>query len=39
MIQDSGHPEHGSMIEWTGGSFDPEAFNLDAVNEGLKRFK
>jgi hypothetical protein len=26
-IADSTHPEHASMLEWTGGSFDPEDFD------------
>jgi len=31
-IRDPKHPEHKAMAEWIGGSFDPEAFCLDAVN-------
>lgn len=34
-IQDPGHPDHDQMLEWIGGKFDPEDFNLDAVNEQL----
>lgn len=33
------HEEHESMLEWIGGSFDPEAFDLDDTNEGLKRMR
>jgi hypothetical protein len=36
-IQDPAHPEHESMLEWIGGSFDPEAFDVDAINRQLKR--
>lgn len=26
-ITDPAHEEHDSMLEWVGGSFDPEAFD------------
>lgn len=35
-IGDPGHPQHTEMAEWTGGEFDPEAFDLDAVNADLR---
>jgi hypothetical protein len=35
-IQDPDHPEHESYLEWIGGEFDPEAFDLDEVNERLR---
>ena len=38
-IQSAGHEEHGRMLEWIGGSFDPEALNLDNINRRLKRIK
>ncbi len=31
------HPEHASMVKWTGGKFDPEAFDLDRVNATFAR--
>ncbi|MEA3339902.1 MAG: plasmid pRiA4b ORF-3 family protein [Chloroflexota bacterium] len=34
-IQDPEHPEHEEYLEWAGGEFDPEAFDLDAVNAAL----
>src|SRR5207302_231955 len=34
-IQNPGHAEHEEMLEWIGGEFDPEAFDLDALNEEL----
>jgi hypothetical protein len=34
-IRDPKHPEHETMLEWVGGAFDPEAFDLQAVNEEL----
>jgi Plasmid pRiA4b ORF-3-like protein len=36
-IQDPQHPEHEEMLEWVGGEFDPEAFDLDEVNRELQR--
>ena len=38
-IRDPDHPEHAGMLEWVGGSFDPEAFDLEAVNRRLRRFR
>jgi hypothetical protein len=35
VIRDPAHPEHEEMLEWVGGAFDPEAFDLRAVNETL----
>jgi len=32
------HPEHDSYLQWVGGSFDPEAFDLEQVNRRLRRF-
>lgn len=38
-IKDPKHPEHKSMREWIGGDFDPEAFDLEEVNESLRDLK
>ena len=35
-IGDPDHPEHEEMLEWIGGSFDPEAFDLEMVNLELR---
>lgn len=35
-ISDPEHEEHDSYLEWVGGSFDPEAFDLEAINAALK---
>ena len=35
-IQDPTHPDHDEMLEWAGGSFDPEAFSVEAANDRLK---
>ena len=31
------HPEHESMLDWIGGEFDPEAFDLGEINAVLRR--
>lgn len=36
-VRDSEHEEHESYLEWAGGEFDPERFDLDEVNALLKR--
>src|SRR5574341_1526395 len=38
-IQNSDHPEHEHMLEWIGGSFDPEAFDLDEINRRLEKIR
>jgi hypothetical protein len=38
-IQNPKHPEHEEMLEWIGESFDPEAFDLEAVNRALRRIR
>ncbi|PDV97796.1 plasmid pRiA4b ORF-3 family protein [Candidatus Chloroploca asiatica] len=35
-ISDPEHPEHEDLLEWIGGEFDPEEFDLAAVNEMLR---
>jgi hypothetical protein len=35
-IKDPNHDEHAMYTEWIGDDFDPEAFDLDEVNERLK---
>jgi hypothetical protein len=34
-IRDPTHEEHEAMLEWVGGAFDPEAFDLRRVNHEL----
>lgn len=38
-IRDPQHPEHDEMLEWVGGEFDSEAFDLNAVNQDLKSIR
>jgi hypothetical protein len=35
-INDPGHAEHEQFLEWVGGGFDPDEFDLDEVNEALE---
>jgi hypothetical protein len=35
-IQNPKHERHEEMLEWVGGEFDPEAFDIEAVNEELR---
>ncbi len=35
-IQDPKHGEHESMLTWIGGAFDPEGFDLNAINRALR---
>jgi hypothetical protein len=34
-IQDPRHPDHGDMLAWIGGGFDPEEFDLEETNLAL----
>ncbi|MBI2787819.1 MAG: plasmid pRiA4b ORF-3 family protein [Elusimicrobia bacterium] len=38
-IRDPKHEGHGEMLEWVGGEFDPEAFDLKETNKALSRLK
>ena len=38
-IRDPDNPDHEDMLEWVGGEFDPEFFDLDEINEELKAIK
>ena len=37
--QNPDHPEHEEYLEWVGGEFDPEAFDLDEVNRALRALR
>lgn len=39
ILRDSLHAEHAEMLEWVGGRFDPEAFDLEAVNRRLRALR
>jgi Plasmid pRiA4b ORF-3-like protein len=38
-ISDPSHEEHDEYVEWIGGEFDPEEFDVDLVNQRLKRIR
>jgi hypothetical protein len=37
VLRDPRHSDHEEMLEWVGGSFDPEMFDLESVNKRLRR--
>jgi len=38
-ICDPDHPEHEEYLDWVGGDFDSEKFDLEAINRELRRAK
>lgn len=38
-IGDPAHPSHEELLEWVGGEFDPEAFDIEAANIALSRLR
>jgi pRiA4b ORF-3-like protein len=38
-IRDPDHEEHGEMLEWIGGEFEPEEFDAKSINLALKRIR
>ena len=38
-IRDSNHERHEELLEWIGGSFDPDAFDLNQINTQLRRIR
>lgn len=39
VIRDPQHREHQEMLEWVGGQFDAEEFDLEEANRQLKRIR
>ena len=37
-ISNPKHPDHEEMLEWLGGEFDPEAFDLEQINKDLAEY-
>ena len=38
-IADPGHERHEELVEWIGDEFDPEAFDVEAINKDLKALR
>lgn len=38
-IRNPKHEEHESMLEWVGGEFDPEGFDMDVIKKRLRDLK
>jgi hypothetical protein len=38
IVLDPKHSEYEDTLEWLGGEFDPEEFDLDAINEDLTEY-
>jgi hypothetical protein len=38
-IGDPNHEQYGESLLWVGGAFDPEGFDLNAVNRALRRVR
>src|SRR5208337_4543131 len=36
ILKSPGNEEYEDMIDWLGGEYDPEEFNIDEINEMLK---
>jgi len=39
LLSDPDHEEHDAMLDWVGGKYDPNAFNIAAVDRALKRLR
>ncbi|MEI8204193.1 MAG: plasmid pRiA4b ORF-3 family protein [Bacteroidota bacterium] len=35
VLNNKKHPERKEMLEWVGGKFDPDFFDIEDINEGL----
>lgn len=38
-IKDPNHPEHEDMLDWVGGEWDAEEFDIDTINQDLSQLK
>ncbi|WP_428849293.1 IS1096 element passenger TnpR family protein, partial [Thermanaeromonas sp.] len=39
ILSDPEHEEYEETVEWLGGEFDPEAFDLEEINRRLWRIR
>src|SRR5712692_1369899 len=38
-LKDPDHPEHQEFLDWIGGTFDPEEFDVDQINQKLRSIR
>lgn len=38
IVKNPSHPEHQEMLEWLGGKFDPDYFDVEEVNQMLVKY-
>ncbi|CAK0780457.1 hypothetical protein CCP4SC76_7420015 [Gammaproteobacteria bacterium] len=38
ILQDPSHGEYDERLDWLGGEFDPEYFDMAAINASLARY-
>jgi hypothetical protein len=38
-LADPGHEDHDMLLEWVGSRYDPEAFDVKAIDRALKRLR
>jgi hypothetical protein len=34
-LADLQHPDHDDLVEWSGGNYDPERFDREAINRAM----
>ena len=39
VVADAAHEEHDDLVEWLGDDFDPDAFDIDEVNDMLAEWR
>jgi hypothetical protein len=39
IVSDPNHEEYEERMEWLGEEFDPEYFDMEQVNQALKRIR
>jgi hypothetical protein len=39
ILADPDHPDHAERVDWLGHSYDPAAFDKDAINRSLARIR
>lgn len=39
ILSDPAHERYEEMVDWVGGEFDPEAFDIEGINQQLRRLR